>query len=537
MKKPAIPFNEINRLLKLKSYQILDTPNEVIFDNLTNLASSIFQVPIALVSLVDEKRQWFKSSIGLSVCETKREYAFCAHAINQKEAFIVNDARKDQRFSDNPLVIDSPNVVFYAGIPLIDSEGFALGTLCIIDHRPRRFSKEKISQLELLAKQVVYSIESRLFEKEKEKTYSLLTKLSESLPGVIYTYQVYPDGRSCFPYASKHIQQIYGVRPDEVKDDAQIVYSRLHPEDNARILATIQHSAESLSRWICDYRVILPNSGERWVRGNANPEKQEDGSIIWHGYIDDITEFKNQERIIIQSSKMVSLGEMSAGIAHEVNNPLSIIKMAAMQMKNQIDRNELDIQKLSKQAEKINTTIDRVTKIIKGLSYFSKNSSHLDLKNEKVKTLIDETIALCQERLKINGVALKYKYPKNFDDLFFECRLVEVSQVLLNLLNNAFDAIENLEEKWIEIEIVDLGANLQFRVTDSGRGISRDLATLILTPFFTTKTAGKGTGLGLSISQKIIHSHSGNFWIDTESNNTCFIFELPKNQIELKQIA
>ena len=196
MKKPATPYNEANRLLKLKSYQILDTPTESIFDNLTKLASSICQTPIALISLVDEKRQWFKSSVGLNVCETKREYAFCAHAINDRNIFIVNDARKDQRFFDNPLVTSQPNVVFYAGVPLIDSEGFALGTLCIIDHRPRRLSKEKIFQLELLAKQVVFSIESRLFEKEKEKTYSLLTKLSESLPGVIYTYQVFPDGRS-----------------------------------------------------------------------------------------------------------------------------------------------------------------------------------------------------------------------------------------------------------------------------------------------------------------------------------------------------
>lgn len=535
MKKPTIPFNEINRLLKLRSYHVLDTPREAIFDNITKLASSICQTPIALISLVDEKRQWFKSSVGLNVCETKREYAFCAHAINQRDIFIVNDARKDERFSDNPLVAGEPNVVFYAGVPLIDSEGFALGTLCIIDHRPRRLSKEKIFQLELLAKQVVFSIESRLFEKEKEKTFSLLTKLSESLPGVIYTYQIFPDGRSCFPYASKHIEQIYDVKPDEVKEDAQVVYSRLHPEDNARILASIQYSAETLTRWTCDYRVNLPSLGERWVRGNANPEKKEDGSIIWHGYIDDITELKTQERIIIQSSKMVSLGEMSAGIAHEVNNPLSIIKMAALQIKNQIDRKDIDINKLSKHAEKINLTIDRVTKIIKGLSYFSKNSSHLDLKSEKVKTLIDETIALCQERLKINGVKLKYKYPENFEELYFECRLVEVSQVLLNLLNNAFDAIENLDDKWIEIEIINLKSTIQFRVTDSGKGISRDLATLILTPFFTTKSAGKGTGLGLSISQKIIHSHSGKFWIDTESKNTCFIFELPIAQDKSKQ--
>lgn len=537
MKKPAIPINETSRLEKLKSYQILDSGYEENFDNFAQLAASVAKTPICLISLVDDKRLWFKAKIGIDVCEADRDLSFCGHAINGNNIFIINDARKDDRFYDNPHVISDPRVVFYAGVPLIDSSGYALGTLCVIDTKPRRLSKKLIKELKLIAKQVVFSIESRVLEQEKNKSFTMLSKLSESIPGFIYTYQVFPDGRSCFPYASKHIEQVYEVRPEEVKEDALVVYSRLHQDDYARILASIQDSAESMTRWTCDYRVILPSLGERWVRGYANPEKNEDGSILWHGYINDITEFKQQERIIIQSSKMVSLGEMSAGIAHEVNNPLSIVKMAAMQMKNQIERNEIDIVKLQKNTEKINNTIDRITKIVKGLSYFSKNSSHLEIKSEFVKTLIDEATSLCQERLKINGVDLKFSFPDNYEELKIECRLVEVSQVLLNLLNNAFDAIENLSEKWIEIKVINLKNKIQFQVEDSGRGISDDLATLILTPFFTTKGAGKGTGLGLSISQRIIQSHNGKFWIDQKAKHTCFVFELPKIQEQNKQAA
>ena len=148
------PKNEQKRLSVLKKLEILDTVNEQVYDDLTYLASQICGTPIALISLVDDKRQWFKSNHGIDAKETHRDYAFCSHAILDKHVFYVPDSEKDERFCNNPLVTGEPHVKFYAGVPLAIEGQYNLGTLCVIDHKPRQLSKEQILSLESLARQV-----------------------------------------------------------------------------------------------------------------------------------------------------------------------------------------------------------------------------------------------------------------------------------------------------------------------------------------------------------------------------------------------
>ncbi|NKB17500.1 MAG: PAS domain S-box protein [Pseudanabaena sp. CRU_2_10] len=155
------PADESARLASLQQCKILDTTPERGFDDITRLAAYICQTPIALVSLIDRDRQWFKSKVGLEATETPRNLAFCAHAILQSDVFIVPDAHQDERFADNPLVTGDPYVRFYAGVPLISSEGHAFGTLCAIDRVPRELTPEQISALKSLAHQVVHLIELR----------------------------------------------------------------------------------------------------------------------------------------------------------------------------------------------------------------------------------------------------------------------------------------------------------------------------------------------------------------------------------------
>jgi PAS domain S-box-containing protein len=157
----SIPADESARLASLQQCKILDTTPEQGFDDITHLATYICQTPIALVSLIDSDRQWFKSKVGLEATETPRNLAFCAHAILQSDVFIVPDAHQDERFADNPLVTGDPYVRFYAGVPLISSEGHAFGTLCAIDRVPRELTPEQISALKSLAHQVVHLIELR----------------------------------------------------------------------------------------------------------------------------------------------------------------------------------------------------------------------------------------------------------------------------------------------------------------------------------------------------------------------------------------
>lgn len=159
MQQPDIPADEAERLRVLRSLDILDTPAEERFDRLTRIANRLFGVPIALVSLVDENRQWFKSSVGLDASETPRDISFCGHAILGDEIFVVNDAISDKRFADNPLVLNNPNIRFYAGCPLKALNGSKLGTMCLIDREPKGFTKNDRSVLRDLASMVEREIE------------------------------------------------------------------------------------------------------------------------------------------------------------------------------------------------------------------------------------------------------------------------------------------------------------------------------------------------------------------------------------------
>lgn len=187
MKIARIPDNEEERLRVLNKYHILDSLPEEEYDAITKLASFICETPIALVSVIDADRQWFKSNHGLEVKETHRNYAFCAHSIlNPDEIFEVEDAKKDERFFDNPLTLNSPNVVFYAGAPLNTSEGFPLGTLCVIDNKPKKLNDSQKEALTLLADQVVSLLELRKKNFKLKKTNEEITHLNDVLNGFAY---------------------------------------------------------------------------------------------------------------------------------------------------------------------------------------------------------------------------------------------------------------------------------------------------------------------------------------------------------------
>lgn len=178
---PRTPDEE-SRLEALREYGILDTLPESDYDSITHLASAIAKVPISLISLIDDERQWFKSHKGLEATETPREYAFCAHAImDPDKVFKVEDARLDDRFADNPLVTGDPCVIFYTGVPLVNPEGHALGTLCVIDNSPRKLNDEQIDGLRILGRQVVQLLELRKKTRQLEQQNARLRKFTENV--------------------------------------------------------------------------------------------------------------------------------------------------------------------------------------------------------------------------------------------------------------------------------------------------------------------------------------------------------------------
>jgi diguanylate cyclase (GGDEF)-like protein/PAS domain S-box-containing protein len=410
---------EARRLQTLYSYAVLDTPAESGFDEITHLASQWLDMPIALVSLVDANRQWFKSRVGLEAEQTPRSVSFCSVAIERpQEMLVVPDATQDPRFRDNALVTGEPGIRFYAGAPLRMPDGQTLGTLCVIDRQPREFGLRERETLTLLARQVVAQLtlrrehaalqqavnryqtlfdnsldgvlqtrpggevlsanaaacamiglsevqirqlgreqvldmndprlgplletrqrqgrvrgelrmrrgdgsffeveltstlfrdvegqllasivfrdisERMVWQRQLQEQSALLRNLAEHVPGVIYQFRLYPDGRSCFPFASQGMWACYEVTPEEVREDASAVFTRLHPDDLQRVADSIQASAQTLQPWHSEYRVLLPQQGEGWRQGDAQPERLPDGSTLWHGFISDITQRKEAE--------------------------------------------------------------------------------------------------------------------------------------------------------------------------------------------------------------------------------------------------
>jgi len=236
---------------------------------------------------------------------------------------------------------------------------------------------------------------------------------------------------------------------------------------------------------------------------------------------------KLQEQLLI-SSKMSALGEMAGGIAHEINTPLAIIKVLSGQLTEILVEEPLDKPMLTKIGTDIELTVGRIAKIINGLRSFSRDASSDPFMAESVRTIVSETLALCEERMKQHNIRLQAdEVPSHLN---IECRRVQISQVLLNLLNNSIDALGAIADKWIQISIQEDGDFIKISVVDSGHGIPSNIREKLFQPFFTTKEVGSGTGLGLSVSRGLIDAHNGMLSIDASSANTRFVIRVPKFQ-------
>ena len=239
---------------------------------------------------------------------------------------------------------------------------------------------------------------------------------------------------------------------------------------------------------------------------------------------------REQEHLatLVYASKMATLGEIAAGVAHEINNPLYTLSLIAQVLKRLNERRPLTQEEGTVQIERIESSVQRMAKIVSELSEFSRESSRDPMVEHPLHRVISETVDLCNARLLDGHVELLLSPVPPLWTV--ECHASQISQVLLNLLNNAHDAISCLEERWIRVETSDTGDSFTIRVTDSGRGIASHIVKKMMSPFFTTKPPGRGTGLGLSISSNIMTDHGGRLSFDQASPNTSFVLTIPKRQ-------
>jgi signal transduction histidine kinase len=232
---------------------------------------------------------------------------------------------------------------------------------------------------------------------------------------------------------------------------------------------------------------------------------------------------------LVSSAKMAALGTMASGIAHEINNPLTIIVGNTDALAMDAKHGRLTPESTAERARKISQTAFRIAKIVKSLRALAREGKQDPFSETAVQSVVSETLEICSERAKFLGVTLKV--PEISESIMIECQSVQISQVILNLINNACDAVETLSDKWVEVGFKDGEAEIEITVTDSGPGIPDTVQATLFQPFFTTKPPGKGTGLGLSLSRQIIDSHGGTLGIDAKCENTRFVIKLPKKQI------
>lgn len=304
--------------------------------------------------------------------------------------------------------------------------------------------------------------------------------------------------------------------------------------DHLKIKSPLQQKSYFKSPSGRDLIGLKKNGIEFPIEISLSPLQTEDGLLVMSA-IRDITERKEIERQLrdqeaktVYSSKMAALGQMAAGIGHEINNPLSIIKGTAEDLAYQMQLSDVPREHILEKLKMLENTSSRIAKIITGLRNFSREDSKSPYSTISLHNVVSETLSLCRHRIQTNNIELKcHPIPKEYD---VDCHPAQLSQVLLNLLNNACDSIDPLKEKWIEIDFADLGNFFQLIFTDSGKGINSSVREKIFYPFFTTKEPGQGTGLGLSISRKIIEDHGGTLELNTASKHTQFIVQIPRKQ-------
>lgn len=254
--------------------------------------------------------------------------------------------------------------------------------------------------------------------------------------------------------------------------------------------------------------------------------------VVWH----DLTDIKDAQTKLelerghnFHASKMAALGEMASGIAHEINNPLTVILNRVLQIKTQLKTDPPSVNEAIENSDKIIAIVNRISKIIKGLRNFARDGGKDNYEFYPLQKIVEETLDMCQARFLNHNVSFKLKVLPDESALKRElfCVPVQIEQVLINLLNNAFDAVLNKTPNWVELCLKVEDQCVWINVIDSGEGIPDHLKAKIMQPFFTTKEVGKGTGLGLSISKGIIETHNGEFYLDENSAHTNFVVKLP----------
>jgi hypothetical protein len=524
---------EAERLRALARYTVVDSGPEDAFDELAKLAALACDAPVALISLIDRDRQWFKARVGFDARETPRANAICDHTIRGREMFVVEDTAADPRFATSPLVAGGPRIRFYAGAPLLAPDGHAIGTLAVADGAPRQLSSERRAALQALARQVVAQLELRRCALDAKRATDTASERFElfmrATNDVVYDWDV----RTNDLWFSEGLARTYGT------SDADATYAgwiaRVHPDDVERIESSLNaFLAGTETGWQSEYGFRRGDGTYAHVLDRGYAMRDDAGKPLrLVGAMIDLSQRLELEDQVIRAQRMQAIGQLAGGVAHDFNNILTVVECNAFLL--QRDASDADRRE---HIDEILHAVDRAASLTRQLLLVSRKQP---MRRVPVN-LADVVNSMSQMLRRVIGDHIELQVA--IEDPALPAVLADVSmieQVVLNLAVNARDAMTRGGTLRIETRAAHLaapqklwgidlpaGSYATLRVEDTGVGIPPEVLPRIFEAFFTTKELAKGTGLGLSTVFGIVRQHQGA--IDVRSalgTGTTFVVYLP----------
>ena len=516
---------EAKRLDTLYRYRILDTPEDAAFDRITELAARLYEVPVAVVSLVDRERQWFKSRFGLSIAETPRRNSFCSHAILSDRVMVVSDAVKDERFRQSPMIVGSMKIRFFAGAPLITPEGFRIGTLAIMDTRPRgAFSEEESASLADLASVVMHDLNmlrelaatrgAGAAEPGEAKFRALMESASQAIIAV--------DHKGLIEIVNNRTEELFSYTREElIGQPLEILLPAKYRDSHAG------HRKNYFARPRARPMGIGLDLAGRRKNGQEFPIEislnyvEVGGHALAISFITDISERLRLEQQLRQSQKMDAIGQLAGGVAHDFNNLLTVIQGYSSMALDGLKPDDPFREPL----DEIKKAAASAAALTRQLLAFSRRQI-VRPKVINVNTVIQQIDKMLR-RVIGEDVELITAPGKDLDDILADPGSIE--QIIMNLAVNARDAMPDggklivetsnlfLDSEYAGAHLaVKTGPHAMLAVTDTGIGMSPEVQAHIFEPFYTTKPQGEGTGLGLATVYGIVQQMEGTIWVYSE---------------------
>ncbi|MEP6672074.1 MAG: ATP-binding protein [Chthoniobacter sp.] len=541
MSDTSVPPPDVQRRLDaLAQYQIMDTAPDPEFDALAARASAACETPMAMVTLLDDRRQWFKSRVGTETTETPIEDAFCAHTIGEPDKVtVVNDAQGDDRFRSNPLVTGGPRIRFYAGAPIVTPQGVPIGAVCVIDQKPRYLPAAKRALLQTFAHEAVCMMEAARYRRalEAEQTALKDLRLSEAYFRHLTEYALdlisILDADGTIRFESRSIERELGHSPAHYR--GRNAFEFVHADDIPVVMGAFQTALEQQgSTPVIRFRFLHADGSYRILEGTGNNLLNDPAvrGIVFNSR--DVTERVRLQEEVNRGhvEKEDAIARMTGGVAHDFNNILTAVQGLAELTKQHVMAGSVEAGYL----RDIQAATDRAARLTQQLLAFSRRvvlqPCAIDLASW-LRALEPRLISGLGPDIELTIVS--HGELRVYEDS------TQFEQVILQLAANARESMPNGGRFTIEAQPLILGPEerpkdsrpgavnyVQLSVTDQGTGMDESTLARIFEPFFTTKTAGHHPGLGLCMCRGIIEQSGGHLTVHSHpGRGTVFHLFLP----------